>query len=204
MANLPLAFGELLVAAILIDSAIKGDSIANVVRGVATQQPLSLGGSAAAASSGGAAAPAVNTNGYVNPLPQVSNWERTDQGVDASLPVGAPILAAGNGKVLGILQNWFKGQPLLYYQLSDGPDAGKVIYVAEQIIPTVKPGDTLTPGQVIATYAPTGTALETGWATDTGETLARSTTGYTEGEVTPAGRSFRDFLNSLGAKAGNS
>ena len=32
---------------------------------------------------------------YIDPLQFVTRWERTDQGVDASMPVGAPILAPG-------------------------------------------------------------------------------------------------------------
>ena len=36
-----------------------------------------------------------NTAGYIDPLQYVNHWERTDQGVDANLPVGAPILAPG-------------------------------------------------------------------------------------------------------------
>jgi hypothetical protein len=34
-------------------------------------------------------------------------------------------------------------------------------------------------------------------------TLAVATTGYEEGQVTPAGRSIRAWLNGLGANAGN-
>jgi hypothetical protein len=35
-----------------------------------------------------------------------------------------------------------------------------------------------------------------------GVTLARATTGYEEGQITPAGRSIRVWLNRLGANAG--
>jgi hypothetical protein len=37
-----------------------------------------------------------------------------------------------------------------------------------------------------------------------GITLARATTGYEEGQVTPAGVYMRDWLNALGANAGAS
>jgi hypothetical protein len=57
---------------------------------------------------------------------------------------------------------------------------------------------------VIARYAKSGTAIEYGWSTLNGITLARATTGYEEGEVTPAGRSMRTWLNGLGANAGPS
>ena len=139
---------------------------------------------------------------YIDPLQYVSGWERTDQGVDATMPVGAPILAPGRVKVLAIIPDWYAGQPLVYFELLDGPDAGKVQYVAEQITEIARPGTILEKGQAVAHYAPSGTAIEYGWSTLSGVTLARATTGYEEGQVTPAGRSMRVWLNSLGANAG--
>jgi hypothetical protein len=141
--------------------------------------------------------------GYIDPLRYVSVWERTDQGVDAQLPVGAPILAPCPVKVLAIIPGWYAGQPLVYFELLNGPDAGKVQYVAEQITDIARVGD-VPQGGVIARYAQSGTAIEYGWATMTGETLARETSGYFDGEITPAGRSMRRWLNSLGANAGPS
>jgi hypothetical protein len=148
------------------------------------------------------AAPITNDT-YVDPLQFVSVWERTDQGVDAQMPVGAPILAPGSVKILAIEPNWYAGQPLVYFELLDGPDAGRVQYVAEQITNIAPAGAILQRGQPIARYASTGTAIEYGWSTLNGITLAKATTGYEEGQVTPAGRSIREWLNSLGANAGN-
>ncbi len=138
---------------------------------------------------------------YINPLRYVTVWGRTDQGVDAAMPVGAPILAPCRVKVLATIPNWFAGQPLVYFELLDGPDAGRVQFVAEQIT-NIAPVGILQQGQPIARYAASGTDIEYGWAVLNGETLARATTGYTEGQVTPAGRSMRAWLNSLGANAG--
>jgi hypothetical protein len=140
---------------------------------------------------------------YINPLRFVTVWGRTDQGVDARLPVGAPILAPCRVKILATIPNWFAGQPLVYYELLEGPDAGKVQYVAEQIT-DIAPVGILQQGQPIARFAPSGTDIEFGWAVLNGQTLARATTGYTEGQVTPAGRSIRAWLNALGANAGPS
>lgn len=142
--------------------------------------------------------------GYIDPLQYVDHWERTDQGVDANLPVGAPILAPGPVKILAIEPDWYAGQPLVYFELLNGPDAGKVQYVAEQITDIAPGGTYLQQGQVIARYAASGTGIEYGWSTINGITLARATTGYEEGEVTPAGANMRDWLNSLGANAGPS
>jgi hypothetical protein len=141
--------------------------------------------------------------GYINPLHYVSVWGRTDQGVDAVMPVGAPILAPCRVKVLATLPDWFAGQPLVYYELLEGPDAGKIQYVAEQIDNIAPAGTFLQQGQPIARFSSTGTAIEFGWSTTNGVTLARATTGYVEGGATPAGKSIRAWLNSLGANAGN-
>jgi peptidoglycan hydrolase CwlO-like protein len=141
---------------------------------------------------------------YIDPLQFVNRWERTDQGVDATLPVGAPILAPAQVKILAIEPNWYAGQPLVYWELLAGPDAGMEQYVAEEITDIAPAGSILQQGQVIARYAASGTGIEYGWSTPDGVTLAVATTGYEEGEVTPAGVSMRNWLNSLGANAGSS
>ena len=140
---------------------------------------------------------------YIDPLQYVTTWGRTDQGVDAGMPVGAPILAPCRVKILAIIPNWFAGQPLAYYELLEGPDAGRIQYVAEQITDIAPAGSILQRGQPIARFAKSGTDIEFGWSTINGVTLARATSGYSEGQVTPAGRSIRAWLNSLGANAGS-
>jgi peptidoglycan hydrolase CwlO-like protein len=141
---------------------------------------------------------------YIDPLQFVNRWERTDQGVDATMPVGAPILAPTQVKILAIEPDWYAGQPLVYWELLGGPDAGMEQYVAEEITDIAPAGSVLPQGQVIARYASSGTGIEYGWSTPDGVTLAVATTGYEEGEVTPAGVSMRNWLNSLGANAGPS
>ncbi|MGI8712972.1 MAG: hypothetical protein ACR2NR_07300 [Solirubrobacteraceae bacterium] len=146
----------------------------------------------------------VTSTTYIDPLRYVNHWERTDQGVDANLPVGAPILAPCQIKVLAIIPNWYAGQPLVYFELLQGPDAGKVQYVAEEITAIAPAGTILAQGQPIARYAAAGTGIEYGWSTRDGVTLARATTGYEEGQITPAGQSMRVWLNGVGANAGSS
>ena len=141
--------------------------------------------------------PALTASGYTNPIPGAT-LGRTDMGVDANLPVGHPIVALGDSKVVGIAPNWYKGQPYVLMQLTSGPDAGKYWYVAEQIAPTVRPGQTVKAGEQIGTYAPSGTGIEIGFGSPTpGRTQAQATTGYSEGQVTPAGQSFRNLLGQL-------
>jgi hypothetical protein len=95
---------------------------------------------------------------YIDPLQYVNHWERTDQGVDATLPVGAPILAPCPVKILAVIPDWYAGQPLVYFELLNGPQAGQLQYVAEQITDIAKPGSYLQQGQVIARFAPSGTS----------------------------------------------
>jgi hypothetical protein len=144
----------------------------------------------------------VTDTAYINPLQYVTRWERTDQGVDAVMNVGSPIFAPCRVKILDIEPDWYAGQPLVYYELLQGDRAGQVQYVAEQITDIARPGSILEKGQVIARYAKTGTAIEFGWSTLSGVTLAVATTGYEEGQITPAGRDMRRWLNGLGAGAG--
>ena len=139
---------------------------------------------------------------YIDPLQYVTVWERTDQGVDAQLPVGAPILAPCKIKILAIEPDWYAGQPLVYFELLQGQQAGQVQYVAEEITDIAPPGSILQQGQTVAKYAAHGTAIEYGWSTLNGITLAKATTGYEEGEITPAGTYMRNWLNALGANAG--
>lgn len=56
MANLPLAFAELVVGGIILDAGIKGASVADVVKGQATQNPIAGLTTAGAAGTGPAAA----------------------------------------------------------------------------------------------------------------------------------------------------
>jgi peptidoglycan hydrolase CwlO-like protein len=160
---------------------------------------------AAVAALRGERIPVKTTSGsYIDPLQSAKSWERTDQGVDATMPVGAPILAPSQVKILAIEPDWYAGQPLVYWELLTGPDAGAEQYVAEQITYIAPPGSIVQQGQVIARYAASGTGIEYGWSTPDGVTLAVATTGYEEGQVTPAGVNMRNWLNSLGANAGSS
>jgi len=119
-------------------------------------------------------------------------------GVDATMKPGAAIRALGDSKVVAIQPNWYKGQPKVVFQLTSGPRAGRFYYIAEAINPTVKVGQTVRAGQQVGAYNPNGTGLELGWNAGGGQTLAQATTGYSEGQVTRAGQSFRNFLNNLG------
>lgn len=159
-------------------------------------QPINTSSSTGSSTAGGAATPS-DVKGYVKPFTG-AKAERVDQGQDFALKPGAAIRAIGDAKVTAVLPNWYKGQPLVAYDLLSGPAKGRTVYVAEQISPLVHKGQRVRAGQLIGRYAPHGTGLETGWAKPSGQTLAQATTGYTEGQATPAGTSFSSFLAALG------
>jgi hypothetical protein len=140
-------------------------------------------------------------SGYLNPFSDAAYVVgRTDMGVDLCLAPGDPIAAIGDGVVAGIQPNWFENQPYIWYRLTSGPSAGRYVYLAEQITHLARVGQPLLAGETVAVYANHGTCIETGWATADGETLAQATTGYKEGQVTPAGVSFARFLIALGVR----
>lgn len=114
---------------------------------------------------------------------------RTDQGVDiGGIPAGTPILAIARERVIGIIPNWYRGQPFIWFK---DLATGMYNYAAEQIIPKVRPGQIVEQGQTVAVEAASGTGDEFGYATASGRTLAQATTGYSEGQATPAGQRYR-------------
>jgi hypothetical protein len=74
------------------------------------------------------------------------------------------------------------------------------VYVAEQITRIARVGSYLQAGQPVAYYKRSGTCIETGWSSTVGSTLAHITSGYREGQVTPAGVAFARMLTSMGVK----
>lgn len=138
---------------------------------------------------------------YVSPFldPAGLHLGRTDQGVDVSgLHAGARLGAIGQGVIDQIIPNWYKGQPLVEETLTAGSKKGQHVYYAEQLTPGVHTGQHVKAGQTIGRVAASGTGLELGFGAGGGRTLAQATTGYKEGQITPAGTEFRSFLGSLG------
>lgn len=192
MANLPLAFGELLGGGIFLVAGITGSSLADVIDGKVTMHPLNVGGGGGGGLGSGVSALAGQVAKAMFPG---ATFGRTDQGVDLTMSPGTPIHAPAPSKLVGVISNWYAGQPYVWYQITSGPDSGKYYYVAEQFSPvTTQSGATFNAGDVIGHYASSGTAIEAGWATASGQTLAQSTTGYSEGQATTAGQDFRKWL----------
>lgn len=133
---------------------------------------------------------------YTQPVPG-GTVGRTDQGVDISGPPGTKIFAIARERLVGIIPNWYAGQPFYWFKELG---SNTYNYVAEQFSSNLKVGDTVDQGQEIGTIAGSGTGLELGFATASGETLARATTGYTEGEATDAGKRYRALVIQGGGK----
>lgn len=140
---------------------------------------------------------------YANPFQGDSGVTqgRTDEGVDFTAAAGTAIHAIGAGTITRIIQNWFAGQPMVQETLTSGPNAGKIVYYAEQLNSLVKQGQRVAAGQTIGTVAQHGTGLELGFGSNVYPhyTLAAATTGYTEGQQTPAGKAFAAWLRSIGS-----
>jgi len=138
---------------------------------------------------------------YVSPFldPAGLHRGREDEGIDFSgLHPGARIGAIGSGVIDKIIQDWYKGEPLIEEELTSGTHKGQHVYYAEQIASMVREGQRVKAGQTIGTYAKTGTGLEFGFGAGGGRTLAQATTGYKEGQVTPAAVEYSKFLATLG------
>ena len=212
--GLVLAFAEIAGAVLFLTAAITGANFSQVLSGqalVAYRRQEQAGASQAnttSTSSAGSSSPGVSVapgkGGGVNPFAKATglNPERVDQGKDYSMNPGSPILAPYESQFVGIVPNWYAGQPYIAFKILSGPYAGKAYYLAEQIIPEhFSIGQTIQAGTQIATYASSGTGIEFGLANPSNplETLARATTGYAEGEATSAGQEWTNILKALGA-----
>jgi hypothetical protein len=165
-----------------------------------------------AAQSGGGSTGSGTVAGYVNPFAKVQGLspERVDQGVDFGgsgdvTAIGPAVVTfAGSGADTG----W--GPPagsapggFIRYRLTGGPGAGKEVYVAEGVEPSVTVGQKLTAGQVIGRMVG---GIETGWAGPAGtEALSSTPAGGSIGGSGPfptkLGLNFDQLLVALGVPA---
>lgn len=146
---------------------------------------------------------------YSNPLRHVSNLvpERIDQGVDYSGT--GPVYAIGPGVVTMVAgassSGW--GGPYIQYRLTAGPYAGKLVYFAEGVTPSVRPGEHVTSGTVIGHMSG---GIETGFASGVGTESEARKQGQTPGTgdagsvSTAFGKLFNSLLVDIGAPSGRS
>jgi hypothetical protein len=144
---------------------------------------------------------------YLNPLRNVNGLsaERVDEGVDFSGT--GPVYAIGDGVITsatGAAGGW-PGGGWITYQLADGPGQGLIVYVAEDITPTVQVGQHVSPSTVIGYMFEGGDGIEIGWAALNGLAPSQLTEAAAVGEAdffpTALGLNFDDLLVSLGVPA---
>jgi hypothetical protein len=145
---------------------------------------------------------------YLNPLRSATALvpERIDQGVDFS--GFGPVFALGDAVVTNASGDNFgwPGGGWITYQLTDGPDAGLMVFVAEDVTPDVVVGQHVTPSTVVGTMFDGTDGIEIGWAT-ANALLAESQAPEAGGIggfgpfPTRVGLNFDELLVSLGVPA---
>ena len=147
---------------------------------------------------------------YLNPLRAVGGLvpERVDMGADFA--GSGPVYAIGDAVVTnatGTSGGW-PGGGWITYRLTDGPEAGLVVYVAEDVTPAVQAGEHVSSSTVVANMYNGGDGIETGWAMPDGasaESELPEAGGISGGGPFPTmiGLSFEHLLQSLGVPAGS-
>jgi len=147
---------------------------------------------------------------YGNPLRGVSGLiaERVDMGVDFGGT--GPVYAIGDAVITNATGNsaGWPGGGWITYRLTDGPAAGLMVYLAEDVTPTVQVGQHVSSSTVIANMFAGGDGIETGWAMPDGassESELAVAGGISGGGPFPTmvGLNFEGLLESLGVPAGN-
>jgi murein DD-endopeptidase MepM/ murein hydrolase activator NlpD len=145
--------------------------------------------------------------GYLDPLRAVSGLtpERIDQGVDFF--GSGPVYAIGDAVITNASTNsGWPGGGWITYQLTDGPDSGLMVYLAEDVTPDVQVGEHVSSSTVIANMFTGADGIETGWADPQGvgalSDLAEAGGIGANGPFpTMVGLSFDGLLQSLGVPA---
>jgi len=146
--------------------------------------------------------------GYQNPFRDVSGLipERVDMGVDFGgagqvYALGHAVITNATGNSAG-----WPGGGWITYKLTDGPDAGLTVYLAEDVSPTVQVGQHVSSATVIANMFAGSDGIETGWAQQSGlsaesQLAEAGSVGGNGPFPTRIGLNFEELLQSLGAPA---
>jgi len=142
---------------------------------------------------------------YLNPLRKISGLmvERIDMGADFG--GSGPVYAIGDGVITNATADspGWPGGGWITYQLTDGPAKGLMVYLAEDVTPTVQVGQHVTPNTVIANMYNGSAGIETGWAMPDGSSAESQlpAAGGISGNgpfPTAVGKNFAELLNALG------
>jgi hypothetical protein len=187
--------------------------------GSAIVQLTLLNGAANGPGAGPGCTTAVAPGQYVNPFKDTRNLtaQRIDMGVDYDGT--GPIDALGDATIrfagTGIGGNWICSTSEnggIVYQLTNGPDTGRYVYVTEDVIPHagLRDGDSVHAGQPIGTFAPAAGSgcIEIGWSSGPTPTpIALADGGFHDGtgctaSRTAAGNNMSDLIHALGGPYG--
>jgi hypothetical protein len=119
-----------------------------------------------------------------------------------------PVYAIGAGVVIqakACCSGW-PGGGWITYELTDGPAVGEVVYLAEDVIPTVQAGQKVTPQTEIGHMVGGFSGIETGWAMlDSGSAESQLAEAGGIGGAGPfptaIGMNFESLLRVLGVPA---
>jgi len=145
---------------------------------------------------------------YLNPFRSIMGLmaQRIDMGADFA--GSGPVYPIGNAVVTSATSSnsGWPGGGWITYQLTDGPAAGLVVYVAEDVQPTVQAGEHVTPRTVLADMYNGAAGIETGWAMPDGssaESQLAVAGGISGGGPFPTavGVNFDQLLVALGVPA---
>lgn len=146
---------------------------------------------------------------YLNPLRAITGLQpqRIDMGADFAgsgpiYPIGDAVITSATATSGG-----WPGGGWITYQLTDGKAAGLVVFVAEDVQPTVSVGAKVTPTTVIANMFNGSAGIETGWAmpdSTSAESQLPEAGGVSGGGPFPTkvGVNFDELLQALGVPAG--
>jgi hypothetical protein len=145
---------------------------------------------------------------YLNPFRSTTGLipQRIDMGADFA--GSGPVYPIGDAVVITATSSnggWPDGG-WITYQLTNGPAAGLVVYVAEDVQPRVQAGEHVTPTTVIADMYNGAAGIETGWAMPDGssaESQLAVAGGISGGGPFPTavGVNFDQLLVALGVPA---
>lgn len=149
---------------------------------------------------------AAQAPGYSPPLPVVGPPGAYPLRAISSLVIGridegqdfcgsGPLFAVATGVILQVWGPWPNGVYILEH-VTSGPAAGRYIYFAESISPTVWVGESVNSSTEVGHMYASATCIEIGWGSSTPSTPA-AWGHYTEGVPTAEGYSMAAFLRSL-------
>jgi hypothetical protein len=187
---------------------VDGTAVRDLLTKTATAAAAKTPAPAPSASPQHSAPPAPPPPVYLNPFREISGLipQRIDMGADFAgsgpvYPIGDAVVTSATGDSAG-----WPGGGWITYQLTDGPATGLMVYVAEDVQPTVQVGEQVTPTTVIADMFDGGDGIETGWAMPDGssaESQLAAAGGISGGGPFPTmvGVDFDQLLVAVGVPA---